>query len=253
MVSDSRYKALVVEDEFIARKELIEALKEDGNFEVVGEAANVSEAYQLINSNLADVLFLDIGLPGGNAFYLLSSLKKASIPVPPVIIVTANTEYEYAKKLLNDHKEEVMYILNKPFWSSWIQHCNEIVESLLAKSQEGKVYDKPGKDYYVNIEFGRKGYMVNPAEIVCIETGKKGKGNSKVTLKSNVSKECNLSLSQLLNSLPSYFFQINRFQAINLYNISLIDHSTREIVLENGQTCSIGSAFYDQFVKLTKG
>lgn len=253
MVSDSIYKALVVEDEVMARQELISALREDGQFEVAGEANNVSKAYNLIKSTPADVLFLDIGLPGGNAFYLLSELKKNGIKIPPVIIVTANTEYEYAKKLLNDHNEEVIYMLNKPFWSSWIQHCNNIIELLLVRTQEEREYEQPNPDRFVNIQFGRKSFLIDPGEIVYIQTGKKGKGKTKITLKSNVELNCSLSLTQMLQNLPPFFFQINRFEAINLYCISLIDHGNRELILQNGQYCSIGSAFYDQFSKITRG
>ncbi len=253
MVSDSMYKALVIEDEIMARQELISALNEDGQFAVQGEAQNVSQAYDLVKSTPVDVLFLDIGLPGGNAFYLLSELKKNGVNIPPVIIVTANTEFEYAKKLLNNHSDVVIYILNKPFWSSWIQHCNNIIELLLARSQESREYEKPNPDRFVSIQFGRKSFMVDPTEIVFIQTGNKGKGMTVITLKSNVELNCSLSLSRMLLNLPPFFFQINRFEAINLYCISLIDHGNKEVILENGHYCSIGSAFYDQFLKVTQG
>lgn len=251
MDSISTLKTLVVEDEKMARTELVKALKEDGHFEVVGEAANVAEAFSLIQSTPADVLFLDIGLPGGNAFYLLRELRKRSVYIPPVIIVTANTEYEYAKKLLNEYSQEVIYILNKPFWSAWVQHYQNILDSLMAKAQELRNIEKLQVNRFVNISSGKKTYLIDPAEIVYIQTGPKGKGKTQVILKSNANLECNLSLTQLLLQLPSSFFQINRFEAINLNCISMIDHGNRELILQNGQYCSIGSAFYDQFSKLT--
>ncbi|TVR85551.1 MAG: DNA-binding response regulator [Saprospirales bacterium] len=253
MDNNTAYKTLVVEDEKMARTELINALKEDGKFEVVGEAANVSQAYELIVSTPANVVFLDIGLPGGNAFYLLSELKKRSVDIPPVIVVTANTEYEYAKKLLNEYNQEIIYILNKPFWSAWIQHYHNILDSLLARAQELRDFEKLEVNRFVNISSGKKSYLIDPAEIVYIQTGPKGKGKTQVILKSNATLECSLSLAQLLLHLPSSFFQINRFEAINLNCISMIDHGNRELVLQNGQYCSIGSAFYNQFLKLTRG
>lgn len=251
MVNDVSYKTLVIEDEKMARNELINALKEDGHFKVVGEAANVSQAYDLIKSTPAEVLFLDIGLPGGNAFYLLSELKKNGVDIPLTIIVTANTEYEYAKKILNEYSHEVLYILNKPFWSSWIQHCEDILDSLLAKQQAGRKIMYLDKDVFINIGSGRQSYIVNPDDIVFVKTGIKGSGKTFVTLKSNKTIECSLSLNQLIQQLPPVFFQINRFEAINLKAISLIDYSTREVFLINGQVCSIGSAFYKSFLEVT--
>jgi len=85
------------------------------------------------------------------------------------------------------------------------------------------------------------------------KTGIKGSGKTFVTLKSNKTIECSLSLNQLLQKLPPIFFQINRFEAINLKAISLIDYSTREVFLINGQVCSIGSAFYKSFFEITGG
>jgi DNA-binding LytR/AlgR family response regulator len=50
--------------------------------------------------------------------------------------------------------------------------------------------------------------------------------------------------------LPEYFFQVNRFEVINLEQISLIDHAEKEVHLKNGKSCSIGSNYYQQLCEL---
>lgn len=53
-------KALIIDDERLARKELIKLLEEHPTIEVAGEAQNADEAEQMINELNPDVLFLDI-------------------------------------------------------------------------------------------------------------------------------------------------------------------------------------------------
>lgn len=82
-------RALIIDDERLARKELIKLLEEFPEVEILGEAANVDEAYELINSLNPDLLFLDIQMPGKTGFELLEMLDA----VPTVIFTTAYDEY----------------------------------------------------------------------------------------------------------------------------------------------------------------
>ena len=82
-------RALVIDDERLARKELIKLLEDFPEIEILGEAANVDEAYELINSLNPDLLFLDIQMPGKTGFELLEMLDS----VPTVIFTTAYDEY----------------------------------------------------------------------------------------------------------------------------------------------------------------
>jgi two-component system, LytTR family, response regulator len=82
-------KALIVDDERLARKELIKLLEEHPSIEVVGEAMNAEEALQLVNDLNPDLLFLDIQMPGKTGFQLLEELDA----VPLVVFTTAYDEY----------------------------------------------------------------------------------------------------------------------------------------------------------------
>lgn len=82
-------RALIVDDERLARKELMKLLEEHPMIEVVGEAANAEEATQLVNDLNPDVLFLDIQMPGKTGFQLLEELDA----VPLVIFTTAYDEF----------------------------------------------------------------------------------------------------------------------------------------------------------------
>jgi len=82
-------KALVIDDERLARKELISLLSQFPKIEVIGEAVNADDAQEKIEALKPDILFLDIQMPGRNGFELLESLDN----VPKVIFTTAYDEY----------------------------------------------------------------------------------------------------------------------------------------------------------------
>ncbi len=82
-------KALLIDDEALARRELRRLLAEFAWLEIAGEAANVDAAAAKIELLAPDLLFLDIQMPGGSGFDLLSRLDR----VPHVIFTTAYDQH----------------------------------------------------------------------------------------------------------------------------------------------------------------
>ena len=78
-------KAMVIDDEVLARRELRRLVAEFTWLEIIGEAANIDEAAGKIEALYPDLLFLDIKMPGGSGFDLLARLER----VPRVIFTTA--------------------------------------------------------------------------------------------------------------------------------------------------------------------
>ncbi len=82
-------RALIIDDERLARTELIRLLEPFKEIEIVGEAVNADDAHNKISELNPDVIFLDIQMPGKSGFDLLEELDK----VPKVIFTTAYDEY----------------------------------------------------------------------------------------------------------------------------------------------------------------
>ena len=82
-------KAIIIDDERLARNELKKLLTEFPEIEVIAEAANASEGIEKIDSLNPDLIFLDIQMPGKTGFDMLAELDKA----PDVIFTTAYDEY----------------------------------------------------------------------------------------------------------------------------------------------------------------
>ena len=119
-------KALIIDDERLARKELINLLKDYSQIEIVGEAANADEAFEMINELHPDLLFLDIQMPGKTGFELLEMLDN----VPHVIFTTAYDEFA-----LKAFEVNALDYLLKPIQT---ERLNESLNKLLKKSEPVK-------------------------------------------------------------------------------------------------------------------
>lgn len=82
-------KAIIIDDERLARNELKKLLLDYPEIEVVAEAANAGEGIEKIENMNPELIFLDIQMPGKTGFDLLSELDKS----PNVIFTTAYDEY----------------------------------------------------------------------------------------------------------------------------------------------------------------
>jgi two-component system LytT family response regulator len=82
-------KALIVDDEPLARRELRRLLAAHRSIHIVGEAGDIDEARERIVSLLPTVVFLDIQMPGGTGFDLLAQLER----VPRIVFTTAYDRY----------------------------------------------------------------------------------------------------------------------------------------------------------------
>jgi two-component system, LytTR family, response regulator len=82
-------KAIIIDDERLARTELKKLLQDFPEVEIVDEAANAEEGIAKIESLQPDLIFLDIQMPGKTGFDMLAQLERA----PQVIFTTAYDEF----------------------------------------------------------------------------------------------------------------------------------------------------------------
>src|SRR5688500_19234467 len=81
-------KAIVVDDEQLAREELCYMLEQMGDVEVIAQAGNGLEAIGIVERLAPDVLFLDVQMPGLNGFEVAHQLIQSGTP-PNIVFVTA--------------------------------------------------------------------------------------------------------------------------------------------------------------------
>ena len=154
-------KALVIDDERLARKELMKLLEEHPSIEVVGEATNADEADKMIEELNPDLLFLDIQMPGQTGFQLLESLDSA----PLVVFTTAYDEFA-----LKAFEVNALDYLLKPITA---ERLSEAVHKIHEKerSKAGRAHDKKlGLDDQVFVKDGDRCWFVSLANIRLFES-----------------------------------------------------------------------------------
>jgi two-component system LytT family response regulator/two-component system response regulator LytT len=125
-------RALVIDDEQLAREELRYLLESVGNVQVLDEATNGIEALEKIERHQPDVIFLDVQMPGLDGFALIRHLMEhqETVPLPQIIFATAFDQYAVRAFDVN----AVDYLL-KPFDPLRIAQAIDRTRSRLAEQR----------------------------------------------------------------------------------------------------------------------
>ena len=209
-------KAIIIDDERLARAELRKLLQDFPEIEVVDDAANVDDGISKIENHNPDVIFLDIQMPGKTGFDLLSELDHA----PQVIFTTAYDEYA-----LKAFEVNALDYLLKPVEP---RRLADTVEKLMKGKQSmpirnGSEFEKQSllnEDDQVFVKDGERCWFVKLSEVRLFESV----GNyAKVFFGPNkplILKSLN-SLEERLDD--KVFFRANRKHIVNLRLIDKIE------------------------------
>jgi two-component system response regulator AlgR len=85
-------KVLIVDDEKPARNRLARMINELADYDIVGQAANGQEAIELAASSEADIVLMDIRMPGLDGIQAAQHLSEMSHP-PAIIFTTAFADH----------------------------------------------------------------------------------------------------------------------------------------------------------------
>jgi two-component system LytT family response regulator len=205
-----KISAAIVEDSRLARNELKELLKDHGNIELVGEAANVDQGYELIRSRRPQLLFLDINMPEKDGFELLEMLDE----VPVTIFTTAFDEYAIKSFEYN----ALDYLLKPINEKRFAMAIEKVVAKLEGKGSEDSETEHVLHNHsQIFIKDGEKCWLVKIADIVLFEIV----GNYTRVYFQDQKPMLYKSLNQIEDKLPSEnFFRANRQQIVNINYIS---------------------------------
>jgi two-component system LytT family response regulator len=90
-MKNSPIRALIADDEALARKFIRRMLKDEHDVEIVGECANGKETVAMIKKQKPDVVFLDVQMPEMDGFAVLESIGVHQLPA--IIFTTAYEQY----------------------------------------------------------------------------------------------------------------------------------------------------------------
>lgn len=202
-------KAIIVDDERLARKELTNLLREFPNVEIIKECDNAEDAITEVDLLKPDVVFLDIHMPGKDGFGVLEELDYT----PHVIFITAYDEYAIKAFEVN----ALDYLL-KPIQSDRLREA--ISKIKVEEREEVSTSDKLGLKDQVFVKDGDKCWFVKLEDVPMFES----EGNY-VRVYFGKNKPLILkSLNNLANKLDeNVFFRANRKFIINLEWIESIE------------------------------
>jgi two-component system LytT family response regulator len=248
-VSDSRLRAVIVDDEELARGFLREMLASHSEIEVTAECANGFEAVKAIGESAPDLLFLDVQMPKLDGFEVLDLISSGN-PIPPVVIfVTAYDQY--ATRAFDAHA--VDYLL-KPFSAERFEKALDRAKQRLghrvmpaelaaeARSPEQRpqrIVVKDGTKVHV-IPLEKLDYVEAQGDYVALHSG--GRSYLKQQPISNV--------EAMLD--PSRFVRIHRSAIVNLERIQRIEpyaRDSRVVILADGVRLPVSRAGYARLME----
>ncbi|MFP5262698.1 MAG: LytR/AlgR family response regulator transcription factor [Blastocatellia bacterium] len=238
MTEAKRIRALIVDDEPLARRRLRRRLNYHADVDVIGECANGREAIDAIRAGRPDIVFLDVQMPEMDGFAVMEALEADALPL--VIFVTAYDQYA-----LRAFEVYALDYLLKPFdrqrFDKALQRAkarlradkgSEINQRALALLEELKA--RTSHLERLIVKSGGRAFFLKTEEIDWIEA--EGK-----YVRLHVGKESHL-LRETISSLeaqldPKRFPRIHRSTIVNIDRIRELQpwfHNEYRVLLRDG-------------------
>ena len=99
METEQKFQVMLVEDHPMFREQLAQLINKEPGMTVCGEADNVHDAFQLIESNQPDIAIVDLSLKGSSGLELIKNLKAKENDVP-VLVLSMHDEALYAERAM---------------------------------------------------------------------------------------------------------------------------------------------------------
>jgi len=246
-------RALLADDEVLARQKLRQLLKNVSDVEIVGECSTASETIELVQLTDPQLLFLDIRMSDMNGFDVLERLSAdGARPLPHVIFVTANDRY--AVRAFEIHA--IDYLL-KPFTPERLQMAVERVREQLVKGEPAQIASpkqQSGEQYTTRMVFKSRGrilflsvddirWIEAQENYVRICTGKD----------SHLLRETIGSLESRLD--PNSFLRVHRSAIVNLHYVKEVKNESdgdATVVLKSGEQVPMSRSYRAKIQKSLK-
>ncbi|HLN00897.1 MAG TPA: protein kinase [Bryobacteraceae bacterium] len=245
----SKIRAVIVDDEDLARQILREYLKHESDVEIVAECANGFAAVKAVTEHKPDLLFLDVQMPKLDGFEVLELVDREVA----VVFVTAFDQY--AMKAFD--AAAVDYLL-KPFGPDRLQATLQRVRRRLGEHQPAPVAAElktaaRAPDQHLDRIVVRDGSRVQ-----IIPVNKLDYAEAQDDYVSLHSEKKSYLKQQTISSLeaaldPARFVRVHRSFIVNLERISKIEpytKDTRVVLLSDGSQIPVSRAGYARLKEL---
>ena len=226
----------IVDDEPLAIEVLESHIEKYDRLEIAGTFQNAVKAFQTIQEEPVDLLFLDIRMPGLSGTELLRTLKNP----PKVIFTTAYREYAIEGFEL----DVVDYLLKPVSFERFLRAMGKVVELEKTGRSVPPANTLEKQDSYLFVQAGNRKVRISPVEILYIESKKSG-----VEIVCRSEKiQTYLQISDLEDKLrPAGFVRIHRSYMVPLDKIQ--SWSSTEVEVP-GSTLPVGRTYKKVVLKI---
>jgi two-component system LytT family response regulator len=229
----AKIRALLVDDEPLARSNLKFLLRRDPDIEAIAEAGSGAEAVAEIRRTRPDLVFLDVQMPECGGFEVLEILK-GDVALPVIVFVTAFDEYA-----LRAFDAGALDYLLKPFDDARFALALQRAKEKLAAREPAAALEVPrltvrsaGHEIYVRIP--DIDWVEAADYYVCLHVGAK-------------SHLLRRSMTELERDLdPHIFCRIHRSTIVNLRRVRALQTDSAgeyEVILDSGQKLRLSRRF----------
>jgi len=242
-------RAVLGDDDLLARQKLRRMLAADTAVEVVGEGASALEILEVVRATAPQLLFLDVCMPGADGFALLNPLQEVAGVVPPRVIFTTAWD---ACALRASERNAVDYLL-KPFTAERLRLAVDRARAEITSSvTPDRTGSQNGNPYTTRIAFKSRGRMqfLPVSDIRWIGA------------EENYVRICTKAETHLLRQTmadlegkldPARFARVHRSAIVNLQYVKEVRRESRgdfAVVLVNGQKVPMSRSHHARILQV---
>jgi two-component system LytT family response regulator len=237
-------RAVVADDEVLARQKLRQLLRNENEIDIVGECATARETIDLVRATKPELLFLDIQMPGMDGFDIVAELSSVEGATAPCVVFT--TAYDqYALRAFEIHA--VDYLL-KPFTRErLVSSVERARKQILLNQQPGPHGTGSGakSPYASRLVFKSRGRIVFlPVSDI-----------RRISAEENYVRICTQSETHLLRETmahledrldPEMFLRVHRSSIVNLQHVKEVrteSDGEYAVVLINGEKLNMSRSY----------
>ena len=214
---------------------------------IIGEAGNVADALELLQTVTPDLLFLDVEMPDGKGFDLLR--QKTDIAAK-VIFITAHNYYA-----VDAFRFSALDFLLKPIDAEELQQAITKAQIALDReNQEVKIttfleyFEKDNKDKKLILKTTDKMYILEISKIIRLESSS---NYTTFFVEDNQQIMVAKSIKEYEELLVNYgFFRIHQSNLVNLSFLSMYDKRNQQIMLKDGALLPVATRKAQDLVKI---
>lgn len=251
-----KIRTLIVDDEAHARARIRQSLKDEADFEIVGECASGREALETIRHEKPDLVFLDIQMPRLTGFDVCAELAAGKERLPFIIFCTAYDQY--AVKAFEVHA--IDYLL-KPFDRDRFGKALDHARSRLRRAKE-EIADQGLaellKDLRAGVKQSDRFVFKQDGRVIFVRTDEidwlEADGNYVRVYCGTGERYVRETLTALEAQLPAgKFMRVSRSAIVNLDRIKEFQplfHGDYAVLLQSGAKLTLSRNYRDRLDQL---